>query len=254
MSLHPVPPERYGTVSGLIDPEGNGAIYSYSVAEGNQPGILYTDKKESILLVHHFCGFALLYGKYSEETLREIGEKILHPEPYSRMILFTPDEQAESYFVRNNAFSAAPRLFFRYNSEEMPPTDPSVSRITPELLSQIKGGITPAFSWDNMKIFLQKGVGYCVVQDGIPAGWAFSAAVSMRETDIGVETDARYRRQGFAYKSAAAVIYDALQQGKKPVWACHEGNTGSRKLAEALGFSICGQCMTVTRSVSQCVN
>ena len=246
MSLKIVPPEQYRDVCGLIEPESCGAVYAYSVAERIQSGVMYTNENESILLVHHFCGFGLLYGVYDTRILREIGELMLHPAPFSRLVLFAPDKQAAAYFDRNNAFSAAHRLFFQYPEQQLPPEMPDAVRITPEILSQIKGKITPAFSWDDSDAFLQKGVGYCVMRDGIPAAWAFSAAVSPQETDIGVETDERYRRQGLAHLAANAMIRYTLTQKKKPVWACHAENTGSRKLAEALGFRQCGECITVT--------
>ena len=248
MSLRIVAPEQYPGLAVRIDQESSGAIYANSVAEGNQPGVLYTDENGNILFIRHFCGFGLLYGAYSTETLREIGEMILHPEPFSRLILFSPDAKAATYFERNSAFLTAHRLFFRYPEGKLPPENPEAVRITSEILAQIKGQITPAFSWDDMTAFLEKGGGYCVMRDGIPAAWAFSAAVSAQETDIGVETDARYRRNGLAFAAASAMIRETLKQGKKPVWACHAGNTGSRKLAEALGFSVCGECVTVMRS------
>ena len=114
-----------------------------------------------------------------------------------------------------------------------------------EILQKISGKITPAFSWPEDADFLERGSGFCVLQDGLPAAWAFSAAVSENEVDIGVETDERFRRRGFAFAAAAAMIADTLLQGKTPVWACHAGNSGSQRLAEALGFVRCGECETV---------
>ena len=247
MSLHIAPPERYPALRALIDPDGCGAVYAYAVAEGLQSGSVYTNEDETVLLVRHVCGFALLFGAYTEETLREIGEMILQPAPFSRMLLFAPDDAAAEYFSRQEAFISEQRLFFRYPAADLPPENPAVQRLTPSLTAQLKGRIVPSFSWDSPDSFAERGCGYCMVQDGIPAAWAFSAAVSSRETDIGVETDANYRRRGFAYAAASAMIRDTLLRGKQPVWACHAENTGSRKLAEALGFLMCGQCTTVRR-------
>ncbi len=247
MSLRTAPPERYPALRTLIDPDACGAVYADAVAEEIQSGILYTDENETVLLVRHVCGFALLFGAYTEETLREIGEMILHPAPFSRMILFAPDDYAAAYFSKQEDFITEQRLFFRYPSAELPPEPSAAVRLTPAYTEQIKGRITPSFSWDNMDDFAEKGTGFCIMQDGVPAAWAFSAAVSSRETDIGVETDESCRRRGFASAAAKAMIRDTLIKGKSPVWACHAENTGSRKLAEALGFSVCGQCTTVRR-------
>ena len=247
MSLHIVAPEQHSELRHMIDPDGCGAVYADSVAEGVQTGALYTDKNRHILLVRHVCGFALLYGAYTEETLREIGEMMLHPAPFSRMLLFSPDDAATEYYSRQDDFVLEQRLFFRHGAKKLPPEHTAATRLTPALTAQIQGKITPAFSWDNMDDFANYGIGFCAVQDGVPAAWAFSAAISEREIDIGVETDTRYRRRGLAFAASAAVIRETLRQGKTPAWACHAENTGSRKLAEALGFSICGQCTTVRR-------
>ncbi|MCD7724982.1 MAG: GNAT family N-acetyltransferase [Clostridiales bacterium] len=50
---------------------------------------------------------------------------------------------------------------------------------------KMKGKIISAFSWDNAEDFLLKGKGYCIVINDNIAAWAFSAAISEREIDIG---------------------------------------------------------------------
>lgn len=79
----------------------------------------------------------------------------------------------------------------------------------------------------------------------MPAAWAFSAAISDYEIDIGVETDAQFRRRGFAFDAAAAMCRDIISHGKTPVWACHAANIASQTLAAALGFVPAGHCITI---------
>ena len=78
-----------------------------------------------------------------------------------------------------------------------------------------------------------------------PAAWAFSAAVSDDEIDIGVETLERFRGKGLAAAAASEMIRFSLAAGKKPVWACHAGNIASRKTAEKIGLVKTGECLTI---------
>lgn len=249
MSLHILPPAQYPGIRHLIAPDSCGAVYPLSVIGGSQSGVIFTDDSEQAMLIWHCCGFAFLYGNYDRAFLAECAEMMRHPVQYARMLLFAPDAETAAFFRENQGFALEQRLFFRYPAEKMPPqtTHPTV-KITPDILPLMQGRITPAFSWDAPADFFAKGCGYCVMQDGMPAAWAFSAAVSEQETDIGAETHEQYRRRGFAFAAAAAMIQDTLSQGKTPVWACHAQNLGSQKLAAVLGFLPCGECLTVKRT------
>ena len=79
---------------------------------------------------------------------------------------------------------------------------------------------------------------------GKAAGWAFSAAVSRDELDIGVETAPGFQRQGLALRTAGEMIRYAIETGRRPVWACAETNEGSRKTAVKLGFVQDNWCYT----------
>ena len=248
MSLRILPPEQYPNTRHLIAPDACGAVYPLSVIEGTQSGTVYTDDTGRAVLIWHCCGFAFLFGAYDRAFLAECAEIMRHPVPYTRMLLFAPDAETAAFFRKTDGFLPERRLFFRYPVSTQPQTTIPAVRITADILTQIHGKITPAFSWQTAADFLANGCGFCVMQDGVPAAWSFSAAVSDTEIDIGVETLASYRRRGFAFAAAAAMIQAALSQGKVPVWACHAQNTGSQKLAAGLGFVPCGECLTVKRT------
>lgn len=248
MSLYPVLPLPNPDITERIAPDAPGAVYAYAVAEGIQSGMIFSDAAAQSLLVRHFCGFALLFGRTDEKTLRTAGDMILRPEPYARTVLFAPNEETAAYFAKQPAFALGRRLFFRLpETVPDPPETAEAASISPEILPQLSGRIVPSFSWDSDEAFWSAGSGFCVMKDGVPASWAFSAAVSARETDIGIETDPRFRRQGLAFAAASAMIRSVRQAGKMPVWACSAENLASAKLAAALGFEECGQCITVMR-------
>ena len=249
MSLYPVLSAQDPKIMQRIEPDACGAVYAYAVASGVQSGMIFSDNAEHSLLVRHSCGFALLFGRTDEKTLRTAGEMILHPEPYARMILFAPNEETVSFFAGESAFAMGRRLFFRYPEDAPdPPENTQATAITADILEQISGWNIPSVSWDRPEDFLSKGGGFCEMRDGIPASWAYASAVSDRETDIGIETDARYRRQGLAFAAASAMIRHVRQTGKTPVWACRAENEASKNLALALGFVQTGECVTVMKA------
>ena len=245
--LHEVPPALYRQLGAMIPPDACGAVYAESVAEGIQSGIMYTDDSMQTVLIRHCCGFAFLYGNCDGAVLHDAEEMLLHPAPFARMLLFAEHDETAAYFRKKDGYAVQQRLFFRYPAEKGIPEQNSAVRITAESLPQLRGSIVPAFSWENPAAFLEKGSGFCIMQDHTPAAWAFSAAVSSRETDIGVETDERFRRRGFAYAAASAMLRRILLQGKTPVWACRADNTASARLAAALEFIPCGQCRTIRK-------
>ena len=117
--------------------------------------------------------------------------------------------------------------------------------INSELLSEIHGGIVPSLFWESSENFLKKGKGYCILDGGNVAAWAFSAAVSSSEIDIGVETSENYRGRGLAASAAKMMIKYAFDVGKSPVWACHCNNAASKRLAEKIGFAKTSECLII---------
>ena len=228
-----------------------GAVYPLSVARQYQHGLIFSDSADSFLILHD-CGFAFAVGSVSEHFLGEIYEMLLHPAnlPSGRMLLFAEADDTEAFFRAKPGLTFSRRLFFSY-PETKQPSEPVVCKpyeiraMSAELLRSVKGRITPAFSWQSPETFQQNGMGFCAVCGDIPAGWAFSAAVSDNEIDIGVETAAEHRRNGLAEACAAAMIQEILRRGKTPVWACAEQNAASAALACKLGFVPAGKCTVI---------
>ena len=120
-----------------------------------------------------------------------------------------------------------------------------IKPIDASILPRLDGRIKPSFSWDSDEQFLKNGAGFCAMQGETPAAWAFSAAVSDTQIDIGVETLESYRGKGLAAAVAGKMAEYVLSIGKKPVWACHSENIASRNTAEKIGFDKVGECSTI---------
>lgn len=218
------------------------SVYPESVAEGAMSGqIFLPDNDERSALVWHFCGFGFILGEPDAEFLEEILRLMLTGE--RRLVLFSDSMAVEEFLRSRKEIQAGKRLFFRYEGE-LPEADPSLLPINRELLQTMDGKVVPRIFWESPDEFLKNGMGFCEVREGKPAAWAFSAAVSRKELDIGVETAPGFQRQGLALKTAGAMIRFAMETGRDPVWACAETNAGSRKTAEKLGFIQSGSCLT----------
>ena len=243
---------EYTDAEGLIRPDQCGAVYPYSVTEGFQTGDVYLQGNAA--LIWHQCGFAFLCGDYDTGTLSAVYETFLSPHGNlpRRFVLFADSPEVTAYFSGMPFLTVEERIFFAYSghAKDTPalPDGFRLAEINGALLAQISGRITPAFSWESAEQFLQNGRGFCVLEGDIPAAWSFSAAVSQDEIDIGIETDAAYRQRGLAKNAAGAAIRYALEIGKKPVWACHAGNTASARLALSLGFAQTAKCCTIRKT------
>lgn len=235
-----------------IDSRGCGNIYPYSMVQGFQKGDIFTDSVSA--LFWHSCGFSFLYGKKDESFLSSVYEVLFGSQnPLDkRSVLFIEDSSSEDFFRRRDDLILGKREFFAFQGDfsSHTPVLPNGYRLCEmdmPILEKLQGRITPRFSWEDPEDFLAKGKGWCVMEGNTPAAWAFSAAVSNTETDIGIETDSRYYRLGLAYIAAKQMIQHCLHEHKKPVWACHSQNIASRKLAEKLGFVKTAECRTVSR-------
>lgn len=225
-----------------------GAVYPESVMQGYQQGEQIT--LSGCRIVRHSCGFAFIFGIPTARDLEQI-IFLMHTagEKGERFVLFCENERLGRYFEMNSGVKVEKRYFF-----ELAQQSPSVTAlpqgfvikpIDSSILPRLDGRIKPSFSWESDESFLQKGVGFCAMYGDTPAAWAFSAAVSDREIDIGVETLEGFRGKGLAAAAAGKMAAYVLSIGKKPVWACHCENIASRKTAEKIGFEKVGECSTI---------
>ena len=205
------------------------------------------------VLFWHYCGFAFIYGDYDESFLNDVYKKFINNNMHSRrFILFISDERARDYFINKESIVLERRYFFEYRksisaNNQVLSSNFQLCEICKELFYKINGNVTPLFSWDNSSDFLEKGKGYCILDGETVAAWAFTAAISDEEIDIGIETRAEYRNCGLGAIVSDKMVQYCFQQHKRPVWACHSNNIASQKLAEKVGFVKTSECFTIKR-------
>lgn len=241
--------EQYAEFIELAKANTCNTVYPMSVAEGFQEGDIYTDSAEhpAFALFWHVSGFAYLTGMPAEEDLNDIYDLMTNKARTNprRFVLELKDEEVADYFKKKTDVEEHPRYRFRLQEKgvnggvQVPlPEGYELKEVDAELLSKISGRIVPSAFWRSGEEFLEKGKGYCIVYGKEVAAVAFSAAVSSRQVDIGIETAEAHRRKGLAAIAAKKMVSYVKSIHKEPVWDCDAKNTGSRRTAEKVGFRV----------------
>ncbi len=98
--------------------------------------------------------------------------------------------------------------------------------------------VVPRYFWNNEDEFSSISKGYSLVYKNRTVAVAFGSFTIDDQFEIGVETDPKFRGKGFASVVCVELINYCLENDYIPVWSCHAGNAGSKKLALRLGFEI----------------
>jgi len=164
-----------------------------------------------------------------------LGPNLIKKDPDETFTGLLSEEEGKvlEYQRINYKFDKASYLDFKRN---LPHHDRRVVSITDDIFDQLDGSVVPKHFWNNSGDFIGNGIGFTILENGIPISAAFSSFIIDNQLEIGIETLVDYRGAGLASMVCAALIDYCLDHGFEPVWACSSGNTGSRKLAEKLGF------------------
>ncbi|SEA72526.1 FR47-like protein [Pseudobutyrivibrio sp. ACV-2] len=220
-------------------------VYPLSIATGTQDGDIYVDGKGCVLF-WHYCGFAYISGDVSTDVLEEVYRSFLVSDTERRFLLITDLKSVSDYYSGRDLLRVDKRIEYTHGGiiEKQPELDAGfvIERITAVNIGVIQGRITPSFSWKDRDVFLRNGFGFMArsKEDGSFAAVAFSSAVGPEEVDIGVETAETHRHHGLASYLAYKMCEEIMRQGRRPVWAHAETNTGSQKTALSVGFKPIG--------------
>lgn len=256
--LHKLNPLQYSNLISIANAHDSGRVYPLSVAEGIQEGDIYTSSVEDYdkVLFWTQSGFAYLSRAVDEFFLKDIYELMSDRSKLNdkRFLLMTRNKYIQEFFETKNEVNIEKRHLFEYAGDKIVdefklPPGYKLKEIDNELLKEISGTIVPSLFWKDVNDFFIKGKGYCISCGKDIATWAFSAAVSTKEIDIGIETNLKYKQQGLGMIVAKKMIQYTIDQAKKPVWACHYKNIASEKMAEKLGFVKVSECSVIKRKL-----
>lgn len=89
-------------------------------------------------------------------------------------------------------------------------------------------------NFDSEEDFLKRGLGFCIMHDGILACGASSYTMYTEGIEIEIITNKNYRRKGLATICGARLILECLDRGLYPSWDA--ANLESVGLSEKLGY------------------
>ena len=155
-------------------------------------------------------------------------------------------EKVETFFKDKN-YEVGYRQGFSFDTEkynkrkkENIPNNCSIRKIDMELILKDKDGNVSediCEFWNSVEEFLEKGVGYCVLENERVATSCFSCYASDEGLEININTyNQEDRNKGYATLAASAFIDYCISNNKAFSWEAYDNNTASIVLAEKLGF------------------
>jgi len=102
-------------------------------------------------------------------------------------------------------------------------------------INRVKGWAEGNFG--SIEKFLKRGFGFCLLHGDDIVSWCIADCVSGSRCEIGIHTDERYRRRGFATLTVAAAVDYCLANGLTHIgWHCWSSNFLSAATARKVGF------------------
>jgi hypothetical protein len=92
------------------------------------------------------------------------------------------------------------------------------------------------FAWDTYEAFEQYGWGFALFVGEALASSISTTAVSQQHALVTIDTEAPFRKRGFATLLGARFIEESLSRGLIPTWDTDDTNLGSIATARKLGF------------------
>ena len=223
----------------LLDVE---KAYPFSIVDGYQSGEVFVNDlaDPTVALFWHHSGFAFIAGECNRVFLDEVHEMMLNPTPEhcNRMIVQARDLSLFNDYEDVTRYKRYTFSLKKEAPELVVPEGCELREITADDFDKLEARIRPADYWKDAAEFSKNGFGYMLTQGDEILAFAFSAAVSNKRVDIGVDTFEKYREHGYGKVVAAAMVQEINRQHKTPVWACIEENEASHHLACAIGFDI----------------
>jgi len=233
-------------------------LFALSVIQNKASGTVFVDSlvNPQAFYVKHSYGMSLLFGESDADSFKEALQLYLTDPNNQRdaeewLQIFPYTWSREIPVLRNdgslphNSVEIHERVNFRFDASlyranranAIPLQDGvTVVRTDQNIFAEKSGSVIPWYFWNDSEDFTRNGVGYTVIDNGMPASTAFSAFIHEPFLELGIETAEQYRGNGYAYEACSALVEHCLANNYSPVWACRGGNAGSMRLAGKLGF------------------
>ncbi|QNO14174.1 GNAT family N-acetyltransferase [Alkalicella caledoniensis] len=240
-------------------------LFAKVVVEDKVEGEIYVDSnaKPTVCLVIHKYGMSFLCGNYLNESFNDSLIKFLnnsslntkgkwmlfHPNDWESIIASLLNINSIKLYnatdieprIKENYFLQTQRVNFKFRPELFQeniktPDGLTIKRIDEDMYDKICGSVIPQYFWNSRLDFLQKGIGFSLVQDDKVISTSFASLIADNTLELGVETSKEFRNKGLSIFAATELINYCLSNSLKPLWSCRSDNLGSFKLAQKLGF------------------
>lgn len=230
-----------------------------SVIDGNTPGEIYVDNKDNpkTALVWDMMGELLVEGESNnDEFNKEINRLIIEELKTRAANRYIPcfdfyyskkfENKLHVLLPQENCIRIDRNVYkfkkLKIDWRELIPEDCNMVIIDEKLLERkdlkhiegVKGWINSF--WHSENDLISKGIGYCLIKDGIVVSWCLSVFVSDKNFEFGLETVEQYRGNNYGKLTAAACMEYCTYNNIIPFWQCNKDNIPSNKVAESIGF------------------
>ena len=207
----------------------------------DQMGKVFVDSTENphYFLIEQDSFFCYLAGDFSTDAGRTFLSKL----PRGRFLMAGSQGWDVVQDVYGDGIMPIPR--HHYSSDTLArehlqtlaqnnPNTPNIKRIDPALISK---GIPflEIGAFESQKDFLERGVGFIVMQNEQSIGVAYSSLVASNALEVSIVVDEAHRRKGIATALSCQLLLWCLERSIAPHWDA--ANDESCALAEKLGYS-----------------
>ena len=117
---------------------------------------------------------------------------------------------------------------------ELVPVDRALFDRNPDNLDVLNDNVE---GWGSEDTFFESAVGFCVLHEGKIVSHSVTDSVSGSRCEVGVGTDAGFRRMGLGHAVVSATIAECIRRGHHAVeWHTHVSNKGSLAIGKAIGL------------------
>ncbi|MEI2397923.1 MULTISPECIES: GNAT family N-acetyltransferase [Paenibacillus] len=250
--------EDFYKIRHLTDPCKN--IEAKAIVDGMNPGRVYadhpTEPTAALIWIQGQQGFQVVGDAWSSVFAEKLGEymrTVIEPELQKQGInwveigaeMDTWDETLSTIFGDSNISAENQHVFCageQAGAVEFQANEITIRSIDRELLTSrrlenhsfVEEKIL--HYWESADVFLQQGLGCYAEYNNQVVSLCFSAFIAKETHAIDIETLEGYRGRNYGTAVATALLQEFRRKGILPYWDCTPENTGSIRIAQAIGM------------------
>lgn len=239
---------EFNQVIELFNQEGVHNTFAYSVIEGKQPGLIYTDDQNqpSCCLILSKSGKYLVVGDTENIDFNTfLSEYLLNKENHNHYFdIYSSSLKWVNKLdeILSDTAAKLSRQYYQYVGSKVLlnslPEGYVLKQMDEDLFDQYVKEMDSSYKnlWVSSSNFMKHGFGFCILHDQHIVSCCNTYYVSDGFAEIDILTKEAYRKQGLALMTCHAFINHCFDHNMKPIWDCDNGNELSKALAVKLGF------------------